>query len=1157
MLFTRRTRARRIVRTSVAAALAGAVVAALVPSSALAVEGTAGAVYRDEWPQLAADAFTRAGLTGWGAADAGGLWKHNASANFAVAGGTGALTVPRAGSTISAGLPSVSSTDTDMTVTVSPDKVQTGSGTHLTFVGRLVGTLEYGAKVRLTAGGAATLATVDAGTAGTAVALPGTVTPGDRLTVRLQVTGTSPTTVRAKAWRAGTAEPAAWQVTATSSTAGLQTAGGVSLSAYLSGSVTNAPLTFAYDDLAVTTTAPVAVLDAPPTAVITSSVDALTARFSGTGSYDTDGSVSSYAWTFGDGATSSSATPTHTYAATGTYPVTLTVTDNDGAVGRATASVAVRAPNVAPVASFVTGGKDLNVTVDAAGSSDPDGTLASYAWSFGDGTTGTGRTATHTYAAAGTYTVSLTVRDDEGATATTTRSVTAVEPNKPPVAAFTTAANDLDVTVDAAGSTDPDGTITAYRWSFGDGTTGTGRTATHAYAAAGVYPVTLTVTDDDGATTSTVNTVTAVEPNKAPSASFTTGGQDLVVDLDASASADPDGTLTAYAWNFGDGTTGTGRTATHTYATAGTFTVTLTVTDNRGARTSSSRTVTTTEPNKAPTAAFTSSAADLLATFDGSTSVDADGTVASYAWTFGDGTTGTGRTTSHTYTAAGTYTVALQVTDDDGATASTSRTVTVTAPVAAPLASDAFTATRSNGWGAAASGGSWTHIGAVANYSTSAGTARQVITAAGSTRTSSLAGISSLDTDSQVTVAVDKAATGGAAQVSVIGRVVGSEGYAARLKYLTDGTAQLSAMEGGTALKSISLGAVKPGDKFRVRLQVTGSSPTTVRAKAWPVASAEPADWQVSGSGTLAAYQVPGSFALSAYLAGAATSVPLTVSYQDLRVTGTSATNIDDSTTDDSEVVAPGSSIGVPAGTTITRVYDGNLTITADNTVIDGWDIHGYVTVKAKNVVIRNTYIRGTDVPQTNDLLRVQGDGYSVLVEDSTLVASTRTPNQDGVKGWNFTLRRVEIAAVIDPVHIHGSNVVVENSWLHDNAHFLEDPNWGGTPSHSDSIQIQAGTNITIRNNTISGAGNAALMLTQDAGAVANLQVTGNSIDGGACSINIKSTTNAPTYVTIADNVFGRGQIYKNCAVRVPTAWSLDMRNNVWVDGGVVARTNI
>ena len=92
-------------------------------------------------------------------------------------------------------------------------------------------------------------------------------------------------------------------------------------------------------------------------------------------------------------------------------------------------------------------------------------------------------------------------------------------------------------------------------------------------------------------------------------------------------------------------------------------------------------------------------------------------------------------------------------------------------------------------------------------------------------------------------------------------------------------------------------------------------------------------------------------------------------------------------------------------------------------------------------------------VPAKNDLLRVQGDGYSVTVEDSTLKASTRTPDQDGVKGWNFTLRRVDISDVVDPVHIHGDNVLVENSRLHDNAHFLEDPNWGGTPSHSDSIQ--------------------------------------------------------------------------------------------------------
>src|SRR5205823_3499957 len=109
--------------------------------------------------------------------------------------------------------------------------------------------------------------------------------------------------------------------------------------------------------------------------------------------------------------TSTSATPSHTYATAGTYTVTLTVTDDKGATGTVSRTVTVTLPaNVSPTASFTSSVSGLAVTVNGSASSDPDGTLASYAWTFGDGSTATGATpAAHTYTAGGTYTVSLTV----------------------------------------------------------------------------------------------------------------------------------------------------------------------------------------------------------------------------------------------------------------------------------------------------------------------------------------------------------------------------------------------------------------------------------------------------------------------------------------------------------------------------------------------------------------------------------------------------------------------------------------------------------------------------------------------------------------------------------------------------------------------------
>jgi len=155
---------------------------------------------------------------------------------------------------------------------------------------------------------------------------------------------------------------------------------------------------------------------------------------------------------------------------------------------------------------------------------DPDGYIVSYDWDFGDGTLGSGVTVSHAYTAAGNYTVTLTVTDDEGATDTDTVFVIVLGPppdNQPPVALFTyTPPNPIvgeEVTFDASGSYDPDGYIVSYQWDFDDGSTGSGMIVTHIYLSVGEYEPTLTVTDDDGATDyyTTILTVTEEEPQFA------------------------------------------------------------------------------------------------------------------------------------------------------------------------------------------------------------------------------------------------------------------------------------------------------------------------------------------------------------------------------------------------------------------------------------------------------------------------------------------------------------------------------------------------------------------------------------------------------------------------------------------------------------------
>jgi PKD repeat protein len=150
-------------------------------------------------------------------------------------------------------------------------------------------------------------------------------------------------------------------------------------------------------------------------------------------------------------------------------------------------------------------------TTPAGGTDLPD---AAYAWDYGDGTTGTGATAAHTYTLAGKFPVTLTVTDGSfDRVVRRTITVTGVAPT----AAFTFtpngAASGTTVAFDGSGSRDSDGTIASYRWDFNDGTTATGATASHAYAAAGSYQVKLTVTDDDGTTGSTSKTVTVTAPS--------------------------------------------------------------------------------------------------------------------------------------------------------------------------------------------------------------------------------------------------------------------------------------------------------------------------------------------------------------------------------------------------------------------------------------------------------------------------------------------------------------------------------------------------------------------------------------------------------------------------------------------------------------------
>ena len=174
------------------------------------------------------------------------------------------------------------------------------------------------------------------------------------------------------------------------------------------------------------------------------------------------------------------------------------------------------APAATPTVAFKTDCSGLSCSYDASSSApeaaaDASPSITSYAWNFGDGTTASGAKAKHVYKKAQAYDVQLTVENSSKGRATAVQTVEAVG-NSSPVPSFTTKVTSKKVTVDAKKSSDDDGKVTAYRWSFGDGSTSTKKKASHSYVGTGRYAVTLTVTDDQGATASKTTVVVIGKP---------------------------------------------------------------------------------------------------------------------------------------------------------------------------------------------------------------------------------------------------------------------------------------------------------------------------------------------------------------------------------------------------------------------------------------------------------------------------------------------------------------------------------------------------------------------------------------------------------------------------------------------------------------------
>jgi PKD repeat protein len=432
-------------------------------------------------------------------------------------------------------------------------------------------------------------------------------------------------------------------------------------------------------------TASVVVSNVLPTAEANgpySGVESGAVAMSAVGSNDSNGTITLYEWDCTNDGSYESSSPTPggyscIYADDGTYTARVRVTDNHGGTSTDTATVTIS--NLNPVLSGQTvpdGVEGQLLSFEAVAVDPGSADVLSFAWSFGDGGTGSGAIVTHTYADNGVYTVTVTVSDGDGGV--TQGTLTSTISNAPP---FITAiggplsgdeGEELTFPVSAG---DPGTADTlSYLWNWGDGTTPAtlGATATHPYPSEGTYTVTVTVTDDDGGAATASRTiaianappyVTNLVVNSAPEGSTST--------FEATAlDPDPSDVLT-YSWTFGDGNGATGPTVGHAYADDGDYTVTLIVSDDDLGSVTQTETVTVL--NVAPT--WLGGTGPLLPVDEGAieawtgSAVDPGvNDVIVYDWQWGDGTGSGGSSVTHAYPDEGVYNVTVTTSDGDGGT---------------------------------------------------------------------------------------------------------------------------------------------------------------------------------------------------------------------------------------------------------------------------------------------------------------------------------------------------------------------------------------------------------------------------------------------------------------------------------------------------------
>ncbi len=418
--------------------------------------------------------------------------------------------------------------------------------------------------------------------------------------------------------------------------------------AYTTAGTYTVKLVVNYGNCSDSVTHTVTVATGPSTSFTGTPLASCSAPFTTTFTNNTTGAVS-YLWLFGDGTTSTSPNPSHTYTANGTYTVKLVSTSSNGCTDTLTKAAYVV---VQPVIATISGNSVIGCA-PATGSFTGSGTspvpITGYSWNFGDGGSGTGSSVSHTYTTPGTYTLTLTV--SAGTCTATTTSLVLV--GTKPVAAFSAAPTTVCVN-SLVTFTNASSNASNYTWLFGDNTVSGSANPTHGYGTPGTYSVML-IASNNGCNDTVVknNYITVQNPLANFTYAFVCSNRKQLTFTNTSTGA------TSYSWNFGDGSSAvTTANATHTYASYGYYTVTLTATSSvTGCTSTKSYYINVFDPAMS----FTES--DTVVCKGNAVTLNQTNLWPYCYWNFGDGFTSGGTFSTHSYTNSGTYTVKMIVSD--------------------------------------------------------------------------------------------------------------------------------------------------------------------------------------------------------------------------------------------------------------------------------------------------------------------------------------------------------------------------------------------------------------------------------------------------------------------------------------------------------------